>query len=183
MYNIIDIIILWCQFIWVNNYCFVNDNIFIISDEDYKNLLSYNKDGTFRNTISIPKNYSYIPQNIYSDEKSIYMLMQSQKGNLAIGYYNLPQSRHRMDAIVKYDVENGVFDFIYKTRNKHERIIGYKDDFIICLSYNNLYRINVNTHKEERFAKINVSDAIFEICGNKILVWNDNKYYGAYDIN
>ena len=43
--------------------------------------------------------------------------------------------------------------------------------------------INVNTHKEERFAKINVSDAIFEICGNKILVWNDNKYYGAYDIN
>ena len=73
---------------------------------------------------------------------------------------------------------NGVFDFIYKTRNKHERIIGYKDDFIICLSYNNLYRINVNTHKEERFAKINVSDAIFEICGNKILVWNDNKYYG-----
>ncbi|MFQ8924697.1 MAG: hypothetical protein ACLR7H_03735, partial [Hominilimicola sp.] len=121
--------------------------------------------------------------NIYSDEKSIYMLMQSQKGNLAIGYYNLPQSRHRMDAIVKYDVENGVFDFIYKTRNKHERIIGYKDDFIICLSYNNLYRINVNTHKEERFAKTNVSDAIFEICGNKVFVWNDNKYYGAYDIN
>ena len=61
--------------------------IFLLFQMKTINLLSYNKDGTFRNTISIPKNYSYIPQNIYSDEKSIYMLMQSQKGNLAIGYY------------------------------------------------------------------------------------------------
>lgn len=166
------------------NLLYCNNDVIIISDEDYNNLLSYNKEiGTLENTINIPEGYSYIPQNIYSNEKEIYMLLQSQQGYLAIGYYNLPQSRHRTDAIVKYDVENGRFDFIYKTRNKYERLIGYKDDFIICLRYNNLYCININTRKKKKIAELNVSDAAFEICGGKVFVWNDNEYYGAYDIN
>lgn len=165
------------------NLLYFNEDIIIVSDENYNNLLSYNKSGTVENIVNIPEGYSYIPQNIYSDEKGVHMLIQSQKGYLAIGYYNLPQNRHRSDAIIKYDVENGRFDFIYETKNKYERIIGYKDDVIICLHHNNLYRINANTHKKESLGKINVSNAMFEMCGNKIFVWNDNKYYGAYDVN
>lgn len=163
---------------------FSNDKI-IVSDEKFKDqeLLSYNKDGTLENTINIPEKYSCIPQNIYCDNTNIYMLLQSQDGYNFIGYYNLPQRRHKTDAVVKYDTEKGIFEFIYETRSKYERIVGYKDGFIICLRNNRLYHIDPNTREKEKSEKINISNAVFEICGNKIFVWDDNKFYNAYDMN
>lgn len=165
-----------------NNLLYFNDSIIITSDDGYKQMNVYSEGGNLVDTIDIPENYSYISQNVYSDDNSIYMLIQKQKGNNAIGYYNLPQNRHKLDALVKYNLENDTFSFIYTSNNKYERIVGYKENYIICLYNNLLYRINIHTKEKDKIAKINLSNAIFEICFNKIFIWNDSEYICSYNI-
>ena len=165
-----------------NNLLYFNDSIIITSDYGYKQMNVYNEGGNLIDTIDIPENYSYISQNVYSDDSSIYMLIQKQKGNNAIGYYNLPQSRHKLDALVKYDLGNGRFSFIYTSDNKYERIVGYKENYIICLYNNSLYRVDIHTKEKDKIAKINLSNATFEICFNKVFIWNDSEYICSYNI-
>lgn len=165
-----------------NNLLFFDDKIIITSDENGDQLLIHNQAGDEMDKINIPDGYAYIPQNVFSDDKYIYMLIQAQNGYNAIGCYNLSQKRHKSDAIVKYDIENKSFSFIYETNNKYERILGYKDDTIICLHNNYLYSLNVNSGKKERIAKIKADNAEFEICFDRIFVWNDKDLIGDYSI-
>ena len=154
----------------------------VVNENNSDQLLIHNQAGDEIDKINIPDGYAYIPQNVFSDDKYIYMLIQAQNGYNAIGYYNLSQKRHKSEAIVKYDIENKSFSFIYETNNKYERIVGYKDDTIICLHNNYLYSLNVNSGKKERIAKIKADNAEFEICFDRIFIWNDSDFIGAFSI-
>ena len=165
-----------------NNLLFFDDKIIITSDENGDQLLIHNQAGDEMDKINIPDGYAYIPQNVFSDDKYIYMLIQAQNGYNAIGYYNLSQKRHKSDAIVKYDTVNNSFNFIYETNNKYERIIAYKDNAVIYLHNDYLCRLNINSGKKERITRINADNAEFEICFNRIFVWNDKDLIGDYSI-
>lgn len=166
-----------------NNLLYSDENIVIVSDDECKNLLSYNHNGKLVEKINMPKDYTYIPANVYDDTKSIYMLLQCQNGTKSFGFYNLSQKRHKSDMIIKYDIESGNFETVYKSDNKHERIIGYKNGYIILLHNNCLYRINENTKEKEKLSQTDFSEAVFEVCYDKIFVWDSgNRYICSYDI-
>lgn len=156
-----------------DNLLYADDNSIITSDFNCKHLLSYDTNGNLINKIYLPEGFSYIPSNVYYDTNSIYLLMQSQKGNQTIGYYNLPQTVHKSDALLKYNVNQESFEYIYKSKNKDERIIGYKDGYILLTYKDNIYKMKEGTNNKEKISSLNKEkDVVFEICGDRIFVWN-----------
>lgn len=165
----------------IKNLLYHSGNIIVTSDESGKKLRVY-KNGILSDTIDMPENYSYIPQNVFGSEEDIYILVQEQNGYGAIGYYNLSQKKHIKDAIIKYSLKSGTVDFVYNSTDKQERIVGYKDNDVICLKKRKLYQINISTQKKDEIAEINESDTEFEMCFNKIFMWNNGKYVYSCDI-
>lgn len=158
------------------NLIYLDDNV-VITSEEYPStrLLAYDSNGILKNKIEMPKGYYYNCKNIYSEDNYIYMLLQYQHGYMAKGYYNLEQHRHRRDMIVRYNVLDNNLESIYETNSRSERIIGYKDEKILLLKNHYLYTVTANG--KEKIGKLpqKLKQLSFEICGDRVFIWNENK--------
>jgi hypothetical protein len=119
------------------------------------------------------------------DDNGIIVLLQKakKKGESPFGVVNLPQSMRDTDAIALVNPATLKYEFLYETKG-HDRIVGYLEGKVYLFSDGTVSAYNIASgDSAEVAANLHAKEYSFEMCGEKLFVWDaSGKCVGIYDV-
>lgn len=149
----------------------------ILADNDNHKIDIYKGYEKNKFSINFDENEKFSDTNVYYDDDCVFILLQyDEDAPDVLGAYNLPQSRHKSDSVVKINKDNKI-DEIYRTSDKNERIVAFQNNAIYLFQKDKLYKIKVGDNEKREIAKLNIvpQKANFEVCEDRLFVWENGE--------